>query len=1037
MVKYTYALFVLFLSCFTLHAQDTYKVDGTVVDFFTSKPISNAGISMRGSAVISANADNNGTFEIEAPSEYSVIVVSYPGYQTMEIPLFGKGKVVVNLIPDGVDAGESKVRLPYYTVNEKELNGVFRVLSKGYDKGVQYRDIYQMLQGTVPGLESRSYSGVPGEGATLNLGGTRSLYTGNEPLVVVDGLPVINPVNVQSVVRGNIQNYLSDINVKDIESVTILRDASAAGIYGSRAANGVILITTKEGTRKTFLDVSMQQGLSLRSEPLPVLNADEYRSFLADRLNDQGLNQVEIQQKFPFFSNLNQNTAQYWKYANNTNWQKEVSRNAVSQDYFVNLRGGDATAKYSFSVGYNNAEGVGRGIDLSRITLRSNLDFSITKKLSAGTRISFVRTQKNLMDQGFEERVNPLYLSLVKSPLMTSYRRSDSGEFSQFLDPPSSENLSNPIAVVNGVTNEVDNYWIHGNVFTKYIFNRSLHTKILFGIDRRGLEQDRFTPSNGIVAVDFNPKYDRTSEEQMINSSILSVEHTLNFEKQLNSVSRLIAFGGYNIEIANYKSVYGYSVHSTSDDFKGLGDGQKITMSGISEDYHNISAFGNIDYSLGAKLFIKAGLRLDGSSKFGEQADGYNLFDVPFAVLPNAGLTWKLKGKRFMGNVSFLDELNLRTSWGITANQNIPVNARYSLYEHKFFLNNTGFAPLSIGNTRVKWESTDSYNAGIDISVAKKSLGLKIDYFMTKTTDLLLPQAIDGSTGYTFSWINQGAINNRGIEIGLNSIGNAGKFIWNIGVNISKYKNEISSLPNGLALIDGLYGYKSIASEGKPAGLIYGLQGNGIYSTAEQASYEGLSNYQGVPFKAGDFRYADVNDDKIINDNDLQVIGDPNPDFFGGITTNFSYKSFEIDGVFSFSYGNEILNVLRSKLETGSAYQNQSVAVLGRWTTDDDNAQIPYTSYSANVVSQPSSHFIEDGSYFKMKSLSLIYNLKKQISFARNAQVYITGYNVFTLTKYLGWDPEVTAGQGVFSKGYDFGNYPQPRMFLIGIKIGL
>ena len=1037
MVKYTYALFVFFLSCFTLHAQDAYKVKGTIVDFFTAQPISNASVSVKGSAILSSKAAADGSFEIDVASNYAVIEVTYPGYQTKQVPLYGKEKLTIGLVPEGNDVGEAIVRLPYNTANEKDLNGVYRVISKSYDKSIQYRDIYQLLQGTVPGLESRSFSGVPGEGASLNLGGVKSLYAGNEPLIVVDGLPVIDPVNTQSVVRGNLYNYLSDINVKDIESVTVLRDASAAGIYGSRAANGVILITTKEGTRKTFLDVSMQQGLSLRSKPLPVMNGNEYRSFLADRLNDQGLDPLTISQQFPFFSNLSNKSVDFWKYANNTDWQKEVSRNAFSQDYFVNLRGGDATSKYSFSVGYNNADGVGRGIDLARITLRSNLDFSITKKLSAGTHISFIRTQKNLMDQGYEERVNPLYLSLVKSPLMSPYRRSEIGEFSPFFDQPASEGLSNPLAVAEGVSNEVNDYWIHGSVFAKFNFNSSLNSKILFGIDRRGLEQDRFTPSNGIVPVNFDPKLDRTSEEQMINNSILSVEHTLTFEKQLNSVSHLLAFGGYNIEIANYKSVYGYSVHSTSDDFRGLGDGQKISMSGITEDYHNVSAFGNIDYSFRSKLFLKAGLRVDGSSKFGGKADGFKLFSVPFALLPNAGLTWKLKGERFLSNVSFLDELNLRTSWGITANQDIPVNARYSLYTYKFFLSNTGFVPGTLGNTKVKWETTNNFNAGINISVAKKALSLTLDYFKTRTTDLLIPQAIDGSSGTTFSWVNSGAINNNGVEIGLKSIGSAGAFIWNVGVNFSKYNNEIAGLPNGLTLTDGLYGYKSIAREGMAAGLIYGLKGNGVYSTQAQATSEGMSNYQGVPFRAGDFSYIDVNGDKIINDNDLQVIGDPNPDFFGGITTNLSYKSFELDGVFSFSSGNDILNVLRSKMETGAAYQNQSVTVLGRWATDGDIAKVPYTHYSSSVVDQPSSYFIEDGSYFKMKSLSLIYNLKRQIAFARSAQIYITGYNVFTLTKYLGWDPEGAAGQGVFSRGYDFGNYPQPKMFMIGIKVGL
>ena len=1038
MIKYTYLFYVvLFLSCLTLHAQDTLTVKGTVVDFFTSQPIPNASISVKGSLGLSSSASAAGEFEIIVNSLNSVILISYPGYQTKNYPLFGKQTVEVNLVPEGIDVGESTVRLPYYTANEKDLNGSYRVIANSYDQNAQNRNIYQLLQGTIPGLASRAISGVPGEGASFSLGGIRSLYTQNQPLLIVDGLEVVDPVFNQSVVRGNVYNYLSDINVKDIETVTVLRDVSAAGIYGSRAANGAIVITTKEGTRKTFLDVSAQQGLSMRPKNIPVLNSEEYRSFLSDRLNNQGLSQSAINQRFPFFSNLSNTTAEYWRYANNTDWQKEVSRNAVSRDYYVNLRGGDATAKYSFNVGYNDEDGIGKGIDLSRFTLRSNLDFNISKKLSAGTRISFIRTQKNLMDQGYEERVNPLYLSLVKSPLMSPYKRSSEGVASIFYDQPASDGLSNPLAVAEGVSNEIKSSWILGSVFANYAITRTLGTKVSFGIDRRGLSEDRFTPSNGIVPVDFNPFYDRTSEEQTVNHQRIKMEHTFTFDKLFNQVNHLLVLGGYNVEMSDYKSNYGYSIHSTSDDFRGLGDGQAITMAGLREKYNNFSGFANANYNFRSKYLIKGGVRFDSSSKFGEDADGLNLFSAPFAVLPYAGLTWKLKGEKLFNNLSFLDEFNLRASWGLTANQDIPVNARHTVYTSRFFLNNPGFAPGTLGNNKVKWETTDSKNVGIDVSIFKNSLSLNVDFYKTSTTDLLMPQAVDGSTGYSYIWTNNGSIRNEGVEIGLNSIGNIGDFIWNIGLNLSKYNNVISDLPFGIPVMDGMYGYKSIAQEGSPAGLILGLKENGIYKTADEATSAGLSDYQGLPYQAGDFRFVDLNNDKVINDADWMVIGDSNPDLFGGITSNLSYKNFGIDAIFSFSYGNDILNVLRSKLETGAMYQNQSVKVLNRWMAEGDNTEVPYTRYASISNYQPSSYFIEDGSYLKMKSLSLTYKTKKQIAFARSAQLYVTGYNLFTLTKYLGWDPEVNAGQGVFSQGYDFGNYPQPKMFMVGIKIGL
>jgi TonB-linked SusC/RagA family outer membrane protein len=1038
--KYTNFLLVLIFACHSLDAQRVFKIRGTVTDFLTSKPIVRANVHVRGFVTKSTETSNAGTFALNLSSMYPVLVVTYPGYQTKEFPLYGKSEVTIQLVPEGIDVGESNIRLPYYTINQKDLNGAYTVINPGYDKTIQYRDINQMLQGSVPGLEINAYSGVPGEGSKLNLGGVRSLYTTDEPLVVIDGLPVNNLIFHQSVVRGNIYNYLTDINVKDIESITVLRDASAAGIYGSKAANGVIVITTKGGTNgKTFLDVSVQQGISLRFKNLPVMNSSEYLSYLSEKINNQGIDQDTKNKNFPFFTNTNTKTSDYWTYANNTNWQNEVTRNALSKNYYVNLRGGDATSKYSFNVGFNDEDGVGRGISSSQFTSRFNLDFRISPKFSAGTRIAFARTLENLMDQGYEERVNPLYLSLVKSPITAPFQKSDEGLDREFFAQPSFDSLSNPLAVTQGVTNNITDYWLLGNVFAQYDINSSLKTRLTIGLDRRGLQEDRFTPSNGIIPVNLDLRYNRTSEEQMINQTYLTVEHTLTFEKQLNSQNRILAFGGYNFEVSRYSSIYGYSIGSPSDDFKGLGDGQRVATNGSNEKYNNRSAFANVEYTFREKLFVKGGLRLDQSSKFGQNAEAsLKLGSGPVAVLPYTGLTWRLKAEPWMSKFSFLDEFNVRSSWGITANQDIPVNARYSLYENEGYTNRPGIVPSSIGNSSIKWETNYSYNAGIDFSILKKALGIHFDYFNVKTTDLLVPQIIDGMNGESFYWVNGGALRNQRFEMSINTLVHSGDFVWKMNFNIAKSKNEVLNLPLGLPIIDGVYGYTSIAAPGSAAGLLYGYKGLGVFSTDAEAAASGLITDKGVPYKAGDFHFEDLNKDGIINESDREVIGNPNPDFFGGITTSLSYKNFDLDAVFSYSYGNDVMNVLRSKLETGSGYENQSITVLNRWMTSGDKTNIPNTEYSDPANNRrPSSFYVEDGSYFKMRSLTLTYSIKKRISFARSAQLYLSGYNLFTISKYLGWDPEVAIGQNVFSRGYDFGNFPLSKIFMLGIRVGL
>ena len=851
-----------------------------MVNYISSAPISHAKVMVKGTIASEAETSEKGTFTLEVPSKFSVLVVTYPGYRAKEYPLSGKSDFVVELIPEGVEIGEAVVRLPYFTSYEADLNGVNRVISPGYDKGIKKRDIFGMMQGTVPGLETNAYSGVPGEGSNVNLGGVKSLYLSNEPLIVIDGLPIENLTFNGSVVRGNLYNYLADVNVKDIESITIQRDASAAGIYGARASNGAIVITTKDGTDgKTFLDVSVQQGVSPRFKEMPVMDAAQYVSYLSGKVTTPDSDPQLINQTFPFLAATKSNTEGYWKYANNTDWQKETTRNALNQDLYLNLRGGDATSKYSFSAGYNKDEGVGKGVSASRFTSRFNLEFKISKSFSAGTQLAFSRTQKALMDQGNEERVNPLYLSLVKPPNMGSYQRSEMGVAGPFFDLPAFSNLSNPLAVALNVSNSALNSWLVGSVYAKYAFNKSITTKIVFGIDHRGLEEDRFTPAFAIVPINFDPRFDRTSEEQIINSDVESVEHTLTYDKYLSAVSHLRVLGGYRLESSNYITNYGYTIHSTSDDFTSLGDGQKIAMDGVNETVHNVSTFVNADYRLYEKFLINAGVRIDGSSRFGKNGDkGIKIFSVPMAALPYVGLTWKVKSEQWMQDLSFLDKLNLHTSWGITANQRVPLNAQYSLYESKFYTYRPGMVPSNIGNDKISWESSTNYNVGADLSVLKQGLEIKIDYFNGRTTDLLLPKMIDGVSGNTYYWANGGVLTNKGFELGLTHFGHKGNFIWKLGFNIANIKNEIVDLPFG-TIIDGSGDYTSIARQGSAAGLIYGFDCSGVIATAAEANASGLVNDKGVAYQAGDFRFTDINGDNIINDLDKKVIGNPTLSF--------------------------------------------------------------------------------------------------------------------------------------------------------------
>jgi hypothetical protein len=390
-----------------------------------------------------------------------------------------------------------------------------------------------------------------------------------------------------------------------------------------------------------------------------------------------------------------------------------------------------------------------------------------------------------------------------------------------------------------------------------------------------------------------------------------------------------------------------------------------------------------------------------------------------------------------MQNFKVLDELNLRASWGITANQDIPVNTQYTLFGPVFNGTYPGLAQVSLGNSTIKWESTNSWNLGVDVAIHHTPFRIQVDYFNNRTKDLLVPQPFSGINGQNYFWANAGTINSRGLEVGVSAKGHVGTLLWNAGANIAHFNTEIVSLAGTSSYLDGANGYSSIAAVGSAPGKIYGTKYLGVFATTAEAQASGLTNELGTPYKAGDTHYQDLNGDKIINYNDMQVIGNSNPKIFGGFNGSVSYKHFDLSATFSYAYGNDILNVLRSKMENGVGYENQSVQAINVWTHEGDVTNVPLTLQNDPARNRrPSSQYIEDGSYLKMRTLTIGYTFKEKY-FVRSAQVYLTGYNLFTATKYSGYDPETTVGTNSFTRGYDFGNVPYSKTIMLGLKIGL
>jgi TonB-linked SusC/RagA family outer membrane protein len=1014
------------------------QVKGSVVDMSSGKPLFDVSISLKGIRSKTVQTDKNGSFTVFVPTLFNTISVSYPGYQSKEQAIFGASVLKIKLAKENANVAEMLLALPYSNQFQQNLNGSYAIVTQSQDKIGEKKNIHQLINGTVSGLQSTTFSGVPDEGANLSIRGISSLFLNTTPLVVVDGFPIDNTLSAKSIINGNVYNYLSDINVKDIESVTVLKDAAAISIYGTEGANGVILVKTTSGTSgKTYLDVDVQTTLGEKFRDIPVLNGNDYRLNFQNLLYNQGFNNQTIAQTYPFLFNTDKTNADYWRYANNTNWQDVIKRNSFAQDYHLSLRGGDGTSKYLFSVGYKNQEGEITGVDVSRFNARFNLDFKMLKNLSIGTRIYYSKTDKTLVDQGSVTENNPYYIALTKPSFLSVHGKSALGEDLPGYEAGAYDNLNNPLALANEADNKISNNWLLGNVFMNLDLAKGVSTKLNMGLDWRNMDENRFLPSLGRIMDNYG--YIRSSEQQFTKSNQIWVEHTFSVDKLLRNMHQINFLAGYNIKVNNRKDDYGYSVNSPSDDFRGLGSGTKVRVDGGSITQRNFSMFANVDYALMSKYLLSAGVRADASSLFRNASNaGFKISSQPFAAAPYLGLTWKVKGESFLRDVDAVSDFKLRTSVGVNLNQQIDPTLNQSYYQSKYYYNIPGLVLEGIANKDLKWESTQKFNVGGDLSLFNNSLRMTLDYFYHKTTDMLLPTQLDGIAGFVNSWENGGEMLNKGVEVGLAQMGEVGNFTWNVGFNIAFAQNKVLSLPNGNDILLDYYGSQSITRVGQAAGQFYGYKSLGVFKDQASADLANLTGDKNLKFMAGDFQFEDVNGDHRIDKNDMQVIGNPNPDFYGGITASVSYKNIDLETLLSYAYGGAVMNVLRSKLEVASGYENQSVAVKRAWKADGDITNIPRTNYGDPLGNgRPSSNWIEDGSYLKMRTLTLAYNFNKKMGFVRNARLYVTGYNLFTLTNYLGLDPEFAVSNSPFVKGYDFGAMPQSRAVMVGVKLGL
>ncbi len=1028
-----------------IHPKYNTEISGVIISASTGKPVTGARVYYK--SMTSSITAEDGTFKLSIPSPMVSISVECPGYESTEISVAKRSKINI-VIQDQTGLEKSYVLPTGISIGKRVIGAASSLpVPDAWSKITDSPDSY--LQGRVAGLNNTRYSGTANSGTFTTLRGLNSLQGTNRPLYVVDNIIYDAGVYGNSLNSNYFDNPLGYIDVRDITNITVLKDASAAALYGTKAANGVILITTSRAKELgTKIDFAMYGGVNMAPKDLPVMNANSYRSYLSDILSSSGYSNSQIE-SLPYMNDNKVNNPDYYTYHNETDWQKKVYASKPLTNMYLRVTGGDNIAKYALSINYlSNKNGVA-GSTLEKYSTRFNADMNLSRKLTAAANLSFSYNEAETKDFGFASKTNPIYLSLVKAPFLTDYSVSNTGIFSPFYADEDIFSLGNPAVAATSTIGGNKAYRFFGVLDFQYAFSSSLKIGTNIAVTFDKIKENRFVPNYGLVSdtlknvLALNQLSSQT--KRLFN---VSNETYLAFNKTFKNVHDLS--GRLGVRFINSRveqdKIFGYN--SATDQLISVGNGSVIynDIKGGIGTYNWMNTYLNLNYVYSDKYFLSFNVAMDASSRFGKSvstSDAISIGNTPFALMPSVSAAWLLSSEQFLADGPF-DLLKLRVSTGRVGNDDIGNYASKQYYVGQNLLGLQGIVRGNIANPNLKWESVSKFNAGLDMNVLHERISLSVDVFSNKTTDMIVAEKLPTVTGLSYVMTNSGAMSTTGAEASLNiKLLNKSDLKWDFSVTIAQSKTKLDKLPNGNADIVSNYGQASFLSRvGESPNAFYGNVSKGVYATDAAAAADGymsrLADGSLRAFKGGDIRFEDVNGDKIIDDQDKKIIGDPNPDFYGGINNRIIYKNWTLDALCSFVSGNEVYNYTRRVLESGNGYLNQSQAMVTRWRGEGQITDIPRATYGDPVQnSRFSNRWIEDGSYFRLKSISVSYNFSVNKSLLKYLTVYASANNVLTLTKYLGYDPEFSSTNAVVGQGVDNTLEPIQKSFHLGVKIGL
>ncbi|GAB2796486.1 TonB-dependent receptor [Rhabdobacter roseus] len=998
-----------------------------------------AGASLPGVSVVvkgtqrgtTSNAD--GEFELSVPGSSSVLVFSFVGYQSKEMTVGSQTTLAISLLPSD-NALEEVVVVGYGSVRKSDLTGSVAQLKMDGTNELPVTSVEQMLQGRVSGVQITQNTGAPGGGISFLVRGANSVTGSNEPLVVIDGYPVesgstrpnLGNRDGFSDTPGN--NALANLNPNDIESVEILKDASATAIYGSRGANGVVLITTKRGQAgKERIEYNFRYDLSQLPRKIGVLNTEDYMAYSNEAYLNSGRDSV-----FNYLALANSR-------GDNFNWQDVIYRTSKTQMHQVSVSGGDERLRYMIAANYLSQEGIITNSGFNRGTVRANLDRQVNKRLKVGLNFNGAMSKTTSVPQSTSN--GNISGSVVAGAI-----------FSRPLDKPYTDDeeldlalIGNPATLITLSEDDNRDRTVLLNLYAEYEIADGLKFRLNTGVNDRQTLRQTYSPRGTY----YGTQNGGQAYQGVSGAFNYLTEYTLSYNKDITDRHRVNAVGGFTWQEWTARGL-GITVRQFPNDnltYHDLQSGNTIEKPATNTQQWALASWlGRVNYSFDNKYLVTFTGRTDGSTRL---APGSK-----WSFFPSVAVGWNIHNENFMKGLTQISEFKIRASYGMSGNQSIGVgstNARLNtvsaVADQSIVV---GYTQASMANNSLGWERTAQSNLGADISLFDHRLRLGFDYYKKRTTDLLLNLQIPPSTGFTTYATNVGEIENKGLEFELEGRIFRGLFRWDASGNISFNRNKVIHLGELPRMTGSTFGVNNlsqplhIALPGYPIGSYFGYRIIGVYQTQEEITAGPSDPARPTP---GDYKYADLGGpngvpDGQITADDRTVIGNPYPDYIFGLTNNFSWKNLTLSVLFQGSVGQDIINLNRHQLDAMNRVSSNNVrqeAWDNRWTgPGTSNTYAKPTTFGYPFQGRFTDFIVEDGSFVRLKNITIGYNIPVQkLKFVRSFRVFATGTNLLTFTNYKGYDPEISGkGGNAMTPGVDYGSIPQMKVYSAGFNVG-